>query len=164
MFNRKNLLQIGDYSHKFGQGGPLSQDQIESKNEDDLLLEELYKFILSTLPDIFGSEIIVNNTIYHMIRGTSQLNFLTVKMFILEHYPRGRRLIFDEDTDYYVCVSVYCDGIEIGLIDSDLYYDHIINKTPLLLDETTREITRKFDFDKFEMYDSGDITTDCGFF
>lgn len=35
MFNKKNLLKIGSYAHKFGQGGPLSQNQVNNNNEPE---------------------------------------------------------------------------------------------------------------------------------
>ena len=163
MFKRKSFLEIVNCIRRSGQGGNLSQEpesiNCAPENEDDLLLEELYKFAGKNVPNVLGNEkVTVDDQHYYIMFDPKDGYILSLRKFIKEYYPRGNRLIFGKGIVLYTCVAIYNDGLEIGIIDYDAYHNHVANGITLSLDQKTREITEG----KFQVYENGDLSTDCG--
>ena len=148
MFNKKNLLKIGSFAHSFGQGGPLSEDQMnnenKSENEDDLLIEALFEFVSENYSMWNNSkmEVTVNDKSYFLILNPDK-SFLTLKQFIRVYYPRGSTLIFEEGFVAYIAVSVFDDELDVAIIDAYIYSSHKLQGIALSLNEEIHQIVKK---------------------
>ena len=53
MFNRKNFFKLGNYVHKFGQGGTLNQDSEGNNSENDIPSENKEADVTTTMAEKF---------------------------------------------------------------------------------------------------------------
>jgi len=99
----------------------------QTEDEDELLIEAIKNFVTGHIIDRHGTGlnkakegIIVDGHFYSSFEIDD--HSLTVREFIKNYYPRGNKLIFPENSNFYIFSNIEDGHCNIGTIDDTLLF------------------------------------------